>query len=245
MPRPSTRRPNVSRPSLGSDKRRFNGKPTVYFGMHLIGVEGEPALEALVAYIFGVLDAIGIRNGAVHAEVKAEARGPVLIEANCRLHGLDGLWIPLCDAGLGYNQVGALADGVVVGSAFVTAIDSAGGAPPGPAVEAFVKGMVTKSAKPTSTSTATNAAPPAAAAGSMRSAPGSDGNWRKKVSSEPGARWSVEHAGLQRTRCIRARREGCAHAPCVLDVREISGASEQLRRVWRALCAGDSGGGAP
>jgi tryptophan synthase len=142
-------------------------------------------------------------------------------------------------------QVSALADGVVVGSAFVTAIDSAGGAPPGPAVEAFVKGMVTKSAKPTSTSTATNAAPPAAAAGSMRSAPGSDGNWRKKVSSEPGARWSVEHAGLQRTRCIRARREGCAHAPCVLDVREISGASEQLRRVWRALCAGDSGGGAP
>lgn len=92
------------------DKRTFNGKPTVYFGMHLLAVEDEPHLAAMVRYTFGVLNAIGIRNGAVHAEVKAEARGPVLIEANCRLHGLDGLWIPIARAASGHDQVSALVD---------------------------------------------------------------------------------------------------------------------------------------
>ena len=61
----------------------------------------------MVQYTFGVLDALGIRNGAVHAELKLEARGPVLIEANCRLHGGEGTWAPMAAACVGYSAVGA------------------------------------------------------------------------------------------------------------------------------------------
>jgi hypothetical protein len=33
-------------------------------------------LVAAVEYIFGVLDALGIRNGSIHNEIKIEDRGP-------------------------------------------------------------------------------------------------------------------------------------------------------------------------
>ena len=73
----------------------------VYFGKRLLPVDAEPHLAEMVSYAFRVLDAVGIRNGSVHLEIKAEARGPVLIEANCRLHGGEGTWAPMAEARLG------------------------------------------------------------------------------------------------------------------------------------------------
>jgi len=95
------------------DKRLFNGSPVVYFGMRLMPADAEPQLLATVEYIFGVLDALGIRNGAIHSEVKIEDRGPVLIEANCRLHGGEGTWAPMAEACLGYSAVSAMLDSYI------------------------------------------------------------------------------------------------------------------------------------
>jgi biotin carboxylase len=41
----------------------------------------------LVEYAYDVLDAIGIKYGAVHGEYRIDENGPVLIEVNCRPHG--------------------------------------------------------------------------------------------------------------------------------------------------------------
>ncbi len=100
------------------DKRLYNGSPVVYFGMRLMPVEAERELRAMVEYIFGVLEALGIRNGAIHSEVKFEDRGPVLIEANCRLHGGEGTWAPMAEACLGYSAVTAMLDAYLDPAAF-------------------------------------------------------------------------------------------------------------------------------
>lgn len=82
-----------------------NSAPFVSFGMRLLNVEAEPALRGMVDYVRGVLDALGIRVGANHVEVKLEERGPVLVEVNARLHGGDGVWLPIAQSCLGYTQV--------------------------------------------------------------------------------------------------------------------------------------------
>jgi len=46
--------------------------------------------DELVAYVFRVLDAVGIRYGACHTEVMFTKRGPILVEVNNRMHGLQG-----------------------------------------------------------------------------------------------------------------------------------------------------------
>lgn len=102
------------------DKRRFNGSSVVYYGMRLLPIDAEPQLATMVRYVFGVLDAIGIRNGAIHSEVKIEERGPVLIEANCRLHGGEGTWAPMAEACLGYSAVSAMLDAYLDPLAFAT-----------------------------------------------------------------------------------------------------------------------------
>lgn len=52
--------------------------------------------------------------------MKLEARGPVLIEVNCRLHGGEGTWLPVAAAGhvAGATQVTALIDASLRPSAF-------------------------------------------------------------------------------------------------------------------------------
>jgi len=93
------------------DKRLFNGSPICYYGMRLIeDVATNPLAQDIIRYVLSVLTPLGIMNGAVHAEVKATPRGPVLVEANCRLHGADGQWDPVCRRCLGYSQITALAD---------------------------------------------------------------------------------------------------------------------------------------
>lgn len=46
--------------------------------------------DLLVDYVFKVLDAFDYRHGPCHTEVMFTSRGPVLIEVNCRMHGVQG-----------------------------------------------------------------------------------------------------------------------------------------------------------
>jgi hypothetical protein len=48
---------------------------------------GHPAVAELTPYVFGVLDAVGIRFGAAHVEVMMTDEGPLLIELGARPHG--------------------------------------------------------------------------------------------------------------------------------------------------------------
>jgi biotin carboxylase len=79
------------------DKRPANGCPFVYFGCVPVDADSEVA-KILIPYVRGVLDALGIKNGPSHGEVMMTDQGPCLIEMNCRAHGGDGNWRPLCRA---------------------------------------------------------------------------------------------------------------------------------------------------
>lgn len=65
--------------------------------------------EALMEYARRVLDALGVRWGPAHLEIKRPASGPVLVEANVgRWNGVD--FKLLADACLGYNAYEATLD---------------------------------------------------------------------------------------------------------------------------------------
>jgi len=46
--------------------------------------------DALVEYVFKVLNALDYKHGPCHTEVMMTQRGPILIEVNCRMHGVQG-----------------------------------------------------------------------------------------------------------------------------------------------------------
>jgi hypothetical protein len=46
--------------------------------------------DELVDYVFKVLDAVGLQNGPCHTEIMFTQRGPILVEVNARMHGLQG-----------------------------------------------------------------------------------------------------------------------------------------------------------
>ena len=57
------------------DKRDYHGSPVVYHGMRLLNIESNLGLHtALAEYTRNVLDALDIRNGAMHSEVMATPR---------------------------------------------------------------------------------------------------------------------------------------------------------------------------
>jgi len=58
-------------------------------GNRLLPANGE-IQDKLTDYVFRVLDAVGLRYGPCHTEVMLTPRGPVLVEVNARLHGLQG-----------------------------------------------------------------------------------------------------------------------------------------------------------
>jgi len=92
------------------DKRPCHGSAFVYFGC--VPVDSE-SLEAkiVIPYVRGVLDALEFKNGPSHAEVMMTPDGPCLVEMNCRAHGGDGNWRPLCHHLTGgYSQVEATVD---------------------------------------------------------------------------------------------------------------------------------------
>mmetsp|Transcript_4348 Transcript_4348/g.12229 ORF Transcript_4348/g.12229 Transcript_4348/m.12229 type:complete len:451 (+) Transcript_4348:144-1496(+) len=92
------------------EKRLFNGSPYVYYGGRMMGVDDEPEIRSMVDYVKGCLNAIGLKNGAVHSEVILTSRGPILVESNCRPAGFDGVWVPLAESCLGYSQISVVLD---------------------------------------------------------------------------------------------------------------------------------------
>ena len=91
------------------DKRPANGSAFVYYGCVPVD-SNSPEAKILIPYVRGVLDAMGVKNGPSHGEVMMTAEGPCLVEMNCRAHGGDGNWRPLCRALTGgYSQVEAAA----------------------------------------------------------------------------------------------------------------------------------------
>lgn len=95
------------------DKRPANGSAFVYYGCVPVDPNSAEA-KVLIPYVRGVLDALGIKHGPSHGEVMMTEDGPCLIEMNCRAHGGDGNWRPLCRALTGgYSQVEASADAYV------------------------------------------------------------------------------------------------------------------------------------
>ena len=88
------------------DRRSVNGAGFVCFGQRLLAASNDHCAE-LIAYQKKVLDAIGIKNGPTHGEVKWCKGEPVLVEVGARCHGGDGLWVSLATECFGYNQVEA------------------------------------------------------------------------------------------------------------------------------------------
>eukprot|EP00548_Thalassiothrix_antarctica_P001956 CAMPEP_0194145846 /NCGR_PEP_ID=MMETSP0152-20130528/18861_1 /TAXON_ID=1049557 /ORGANISM="Thalassiothrix antarctica, Strain L6-D1" /LENGTH=954 /DNA_ID=CAMNT_0038846195 /DNA_START=80 /DNA_END=2944 /DNA_ORIENTATION=+ len=100
------------------DKRPVNGADFVYFACEPVDSNSSEA-KIVIPYIRGVLDVLGVRNGASHGEVMMTSAGPCLVEMNCRANGGDGNWQPLC-LGLtnGYSQVDATVDAYLEKKAF-------------------------------------------------------------------------------------------------------------------------------
>ena len=93
------------------DKRPFNGAPFVCFSKELLVLGDEERLPGILQYTQGVIDAIGFRNGALHAEVMyVPNRGPVLVEMNCRLHGGNAQWVVPAEICMGYSQLSVFMD---------------------------------------------------------------------------------------------------------------------------------------
>ncbi|RHY38374.1 hypothetical protein DYB30_010124 [Aphanomyces astaci] len=99
------------------DKRAVNGAPFVYYGVILREASG-PTILAIIAYIYKVLDALHIRHGPGHAEVKFVRGEPCLVEIGSRCHGGEGTYIPIVMPCIGYNQVGATLDAYFDPAAF-------------------------------------------------------------------------------------------------------------------------------
>jgi biotin carboxylase len=68
------------------DRRAVNGAQFVCFGQRLLTMSDEHC-EEIVAYQLKVLDALGIKHGPTHGEVKWHHGEPVLIEVGARCHG--------------------------------------------------------------------------------------------------------------------------------------------------------------
>ena len=80
------------------DRRPTNGAGFVLHGQRLM-TAGEDRAQELMEYTFSVLDALGIRNGPGHGEVKWHLDAPCLVEIGSRCHGAEGMWIPIADEG--------------------------------------------------------------------------------------------------------------------------------------------------
>ena len=110
------------------DKRAVNGQraPVVYFSTILQPLfppdeehtteNGEMAANYVVDYAIDVLNAVGLRDGPAHTEVKYDSQsnlGPVIVEVNARWHATN--FRPLCDTcqGLGRNALDATVHALV------------------------------------------------------------------------------------------------------------------------------------
>ncbi|KAF0695209.1 Aste57867_13973 [Aphanomyces stellatus] len=99
------------------DKRAVNGAPFVYYGV-ILREASDPTILALIEYIFKVLDALHVRHGPGHAEVKFVRGEPCLVEIGSRCHGGEGTYIPIVTPCIGYNHVGTALDSYFDAAAF-------------------------------------------------------------------------------------------------------------------------------
>ena len=110
------------------DKRPANGSAFVYFGCVPV-LSDSPEARILIPYVRRVLDSLDIKNGPSHAEVMMTNDVPCLVEMNCRSHGGDGNWRPLCRAlNGGYSQVESAVDSYLDSRQFLITPDK----PPSP-----------------------------------------------------------------------------------------------------------------
>jgi hypothetical protein len=83
-----------------------HGTRNIYH-LDVLADPGDPGVAELVAYTDAVLDALGVRHGAAHAEVIMTAAGPALVEVGARLNGVAA---PEFDRGCtGADQAGVAA----------------------------------------------------------------------------------------------------------------------------------------
>merc|ERR1719330_727723 len=100
------------------DKRPTNGSAFVYYGVIPVDSASQEA-KILIPYVQGVLNALKLHNGPSHGEVMMTSDGPCLVEMNCRSHGWDGAWVPVCRALTGgYAQPEVAVDSHTDGEAF-------------------------------------------------------------------------------------------------------------------------------
>jgi len=83
-------------------------------GNRLLPPSGE-VQDRLVDYVFQVLTAVGLQYGPCHTEVMLTSRGPILVEVNARLHGLQGP--RLIGLATGTSQAAYAVDAIVDGGA--------------------------------------------------------------------------------------------------------------------------------
>jgi biotin carboxylase len=93
-----------------------NGAPFVYQCSELVAAEGAEA-EAVCDYCVELLQALGLRWGPTHTEIKATPDGPRLIEVNAgRFHAQH--FQPIVRRCLGYDALAATLDGFFAPGAF-------------------------------------------------------------------------------------------------------------------------------
>ncbi|CAN0359024.1 unnamed protein product, partial [Ectocarpus fasciculatus] len=88
------------------DRRIANGAVTTCFGQRLLSAE-EPRCREMMDYMRKVIDALGIRHGPTHGEVKWFKGEPVLVEVGARCQGGEGLFLSVAREAMGYNQIDA------------------------------------------------------------------------------------------------------------------------------------------
>ena len=91
------------------DRRPTNGAGFVLHGQKLLTID-DPRTKEMMEYEFKVLTALNIKNGPGHGEVKWFNGEIILIEVGSRPHGMEGLWIPVCNEVYGRNQVNVALD---------------------------------------------------------------------------------------------------------------------------------------
>ena len=99
------------------DRRPANGAHFVNHGQKLLTAD-EPMCREMIDYQKKVLDALGIRHGPTHGEVKWCRGEPVLVEVGARCHGVEGSWQPVVQAAYGFDQIQATVDSYLFPQAF-------------------------------------------------------------------------------------------------------------------------------
>jgi hypothetical protein len=93
------------------EKITANGAPFVYYARYLLPPDGE-VQRKLTDYFLHCLDALEIRQGPCHGEIRMTSRGPALVEAN--VGRPDGGGVPKLDAACtGHDQVTLTVDSLI------------------------------------------------------------------------------------------------------------------------------------